>query len=327
MRRSLVASAVLMVGVLSLTACVSPQHDTTVSPQTTQSADHSAGIGQTVDDFNLTKGLPSAVYKLDAKTGDISTDGTPLFVTAINVVLVPGTGVTDADAMLDWIMRAGWSISDNKPAHVIAQVTYVGYDNVDWDYATAISDQGLSPSSVIKVSGGSVTFSFTAAELQAALGDWPGAAPTFPSAALGARDGKDTVAQAFDVKKPLGVKSIDVDTQQQALEFRFTYATSVTVILEDGYRPADDKNALFWLLATAWSINDHKPESVILKLTYSDGSPVLWNPGVVLEGWGFGRPTSDTELNFYGPDLEALMGPWPGKVPTAHLDGIFELSK
>ncbi|TFD58131.1 hypothetical protein E3T39_12555 [Cryobacterium suzukii] len=100
------------------------------------------------------------------------------WTTVVEVTLDSGYRIDDADAALDWVLNAAWSISEHEPTSGL----WVGFldsagNAVDWDWAAASDARGYDTKWVRSLMPPGGVLRFAGSDIGDSLGSWPGDVP------------------------------------------------------------------------------------------------------------------------------------------------------
>ncbi len=120
---------------------------------------------------------------------------------------------------------------------------------------------------------------------------------------------------------PEGVQSIDFSYRTTLDGFTTNYHLAILVTVADGFDVTDDAAFLEWLLQLGWSVNDHEPTSVSVKVPFNLGGSFDWpdesaftrlklDPEIVID-----RTVPPTLVSVPRRKIEPLFGSWPAEVP------------
>ncbi|MBH0053113.1 MULTISPECIES: hypothetical protein [unclassified Salinibacterium] len=123
---------------------------------------------------------------------------------------------------------------------------------------------------------------------------------------------------------PDGVVDASATYSSSLSGFTRSYFLEVQIEIADDVVVADaaDEAVLQWAWQLGWSVNDHDPTGVYVRLVSASGAPVEWDYEGAYEAVGLDRklttiPNGDSPwIGASARDLESLYGAWPGSVPV-----------
>lgn len=180
--------ALLLALVLTLGGCVTPNadipHDATTGGQT-----HAALLDEL-------EGVPGLEVEV-AQGGPPNVKGNTGF--EFRLALAPGYRLADAEALLDYLVEAAWSVRDGWMPNTSIEIGITGLPDDALDLVQAAVDAGWVPAGSQNSDGVVGGFSHVTVWVQTEgsraeerggvqnvrrLGPWPGEAPTFPDGAV-----------------------------------------------------------------------------------------------------------------------------------------------
>lgn len=144
--------------------------------------------GQSVNHANRSTVMPDGVEEISVTQTSSLSGFARSYSLYLVVTVEDGFVVADSDALMDWLVRLGWSANEHRPTTVYVKILYVSGDRVDVDYSGVISKYNLDVEKVATYLEITQNVAFLARQVEPVLGSWPGEVPKTPSGVFAPAD-------------------------------------------------------------------------------------------------------------------------------------------